>query len=137
MRRLWFRRSMIMLSVILLGWCVISLIVAYRLTHRLRPRFEEQVPRLARGVFENHRLKTSDGEEIGAWFIDGCDDSPSVLVLHGNGGSRMSSLSRANIFTSIGFAVLLISLALMVTQLAITMISALARVMMYVRQFVS
>jgi uncharacterized protein len=108
--RLWLQRGVIALGFVLLIWLLISLMVAYRLTHRLRPRFEEPVPRIACGPLEEHRIKTSDGEELGAWFLDGRDDLPSVLVLHGNKGSRLNSLGRAEIFTSAGCAVLMISL---------------------------
>ncbi|MFI5453849.1 MAG: alpha/beta hydrolase [Isosphaerales bacterium] len=65
---------------------------------------------MAWGPLENHRIKTSDGQEIGAWFVDGRDDAPSVLVLHGNRGSRRNSLSRAEMFVSQGYAVLMLSL---------------------------
>jgi uncharacterized protein len=104
------RRGAIVLGIVLLVWLLVSLTVAYRLTHRPRPRFEEPAPRIAWGQLEDHRIKTSDGEELGAWFLDGRDDSPSVLVIHGNKGSRLNSLGRAEIFTSTGCGVLMISL---------------------------
>ena len=108
--RLWLQRGVIAVGFVLLIWLLISLTIAYQLTHRLRPRFEEPVPRIVCGPLEEHRIKTSDGEELGAWFLDGRDDLPSVLVLHGNKGSRRNSLGRAEIFTSAGCAVLMISL---------------------------
>jgi uncharacterized protein len=104
------RRGAIVLGFVLLVWLLISLMVAYRLTQRPRPRFEEPAPRIAWGPLEDYRIKTSDGEELGAWFLDSRDDSPSVLVLHGNKGSRINSLGRAEIFASAGCAVLMISL---------------------------
>ena len=108
--RLWLRRRLITLGFVLLVWLLVSLMVADRLTHRPRPRFEEPVPRLAWGQLEDHLIKTDDGEKLGAWFLDGRNDAPSVLILHGNKGSRFNSLGRAEIFTSAGCAVLLISL---------------------------
>jgi uncharacterized protein len=107
-RRLW--RGAIALAIVLLVWLVVSLTVAYRLTHRPRPRFKEPAPHVAWGLLEDHHIKTSDGEKLGAWFAPGRDDAPSVLLLHGNRGSRQSSLGRAEIFASQGCAVLLISL---------------------------
>jgi len=104
------RRGAIALGIVLLVWLIVSLTVAYRLTHRRRPRFEEPAPHVAWGPLEDLRIKTSDGEDIGAWFVDGRDDSPSVLLLHGNGGSRQNSLSRAETLASQGCAVLMISL---------------------------
>jgi alpha-beta hydrolase superfamily lysophospholipase len=88
----------------------VSSVVAYRLTHRPRPRFEEPAPPVAWGPLEGHRITTRDGEVLGAWFKDSHDHSPSVLLLHGNKGSRQSSLARAGIFASRGCGVLLVSL---------------------------
>ncbi len=104
------RRGAIALGIVLLLWLIGSLTVAYRLTHRRHPRFEEPAPSVAWGPLEELRIKTSDGEVLGAWFRDGRDDSPSVLLLHGNGGSRRGSLGRAGPFASRGCAVLLVSL---------------------------
>ena len=59
---------------------------------------------------ESHRLETKDGEDIGAWFIDGRDDAPSVLVIHGHKGRRGNSLGRAELLASRGYAVLMITL---------------------------
>jgi uncharacterized protein len=104
------RRGAITLGIVLIAWLVVSLAAAYRLTHRRRPRFEEPAPHVAWGALEDRRIKTSHGEELGAWFLDGRADSPSVLLLHGNGGCRQNSLSRAEPFASEGCAVLMISL---------------------------
>lgn len=106
----WLRRGAIVLATTAALWLILSLIVAYRLTHRRRPPFPEPVPTWADMAVEEHRLKTNDGESIGAWFADGPNDWPTVLLLHANGGSRTSSVSQARIFASAGYAVLLISL---------------------------
>ena len=106
--RLW--RWAIVFATVLIVWLLTSSAVAYRLTRRHRPRFDEPAPRLAWGELESHRIKMSDREEIGAWFVDGRDEAPSVLLLHGNNGSRRNSLSRAELFASQGYAVLMISL---------------------------
>ena len=47
--------------------------------------------------------------QIGAWFVDKKSQAPSILVLHGNKGSRMNSLKRAEFLAQAGFAVLMIS----------------------------
>jgi pimeloyl-ACP methyl ester carboxylesterase len=39
---------------------------------------------------EDHRLRTEDGIDIGAWLIRPPGDRPTVLLLHGNGASRSS-----------------------------------------------
>jgi uncharacterized protein len=107
--RRWLRRGAIALLIVLVFWLAASLAVAYRLTHRPRPRFEERAPHVAWGQLEEHRIKTSDGEELGAWFSQGDDDSPSVLLLHGSKGSRGSNLMRAKIFAAQGWSALMIS----------------------------
>jgi alpha-beta hydrolase superfamily lysophospholipase len=107
-RSLW--RGAIVVIVMLAIWLLVSLVVAYRLTCRGRPRFDEPTPRPAWGQVEGHRIKTSDGEEIGAWFVDNRDNTPSVLLLHGNNGNRRNSLRRAEMLASQGYAVLMISL---------------------------
>lgn len=62
------------------------------------------------GKIEAERLKTSDGEELGAWFVDRPDQAPSVLLLHGNNGNRGHTLSRAKLLVSHGYAVLMVTL---------------------------
>ena len=100
----------IVLFGILTVWLLVSTIVAYKLTSRARAQFDEAIPQPAWGRVEGHRIKTSDGEEIGAWFVDSHRDTPSVLLLHGNNGSRRNSLSRAEMLVTQGYAVLMISL---------------------------
>lgn len=91
-------------------WLTISWAAAYRLTRRPRPWFAEPAPVVSWGELESHRLRTRDGHELGAWLFRGKEDSPSVLLLHGNRGSRTKSLDRAAMLASHGCAVLLVSL---------------------------
>ncbi len=109
-RRRLVRRLVATWAILLVAWLSISSLAAYKLTHRLGARADEVAPSPAWGRLESHRLRTADGEEIGAWFIDGRDDKPSVLVLHGHKGQRQNSLGRAELFTSAGHAVLMITL---------------------------
>jgi uncharacterized protein len=87
-----------------------STAVAFRLTQRPRFRFQEPAPQVTWGRIESHRFSTRDGQEIGAWFVDGRTDAPSVLWVHGYGGCRSHGLSRAQLLASRGYAVLMISL---------------------------
>ena len=103
-------RWSIWLAVGLVLWLGVSSVVAFRLTRRARPRFDEPAPRVAWGPIEDARLQTRDGQEIGAWFVEGESAAPSVLVLHGNKGSRGNSLKRAEFLAQAGCAVLMISL---------------------------
>jgi len=104
------RRWLRVLGLAVVAWLVVSLFVGYQLTRRRRPPFAEPVPHVAWGHFESTRLVTRDGEHLGAWFAEGRDEAPSVLLLHGNGGQRGNCLSRAEIFAAQGCSVLLISL---------------------------
>jgi alpha-beta hydrolase superfamily lysophospholipase len=91
-------------------WLAASFVVAYRLTRRDRPPFREPLPAISWGKVESHRLRTCDGEELGAWLIPGAEHAPSVALLHGNGGSRFHCLSRAEMLAAEGCTLLLVSL---------------------------
>jgi alpha-beta hydrolase superfamily lysophospholipase len=100
------------ITIVLLAWLAVSSAIAFRLTRRPRAWFPEPAPRVAWGSIEDHRLRTRDGQEIGAWFVEGKDgdNAPQILLLHGNKGSRASSLQRAEFLASAGYPVLMISL---------------------------
>ena len=104
------RRWLIFSTALVPLWLLVSLIVAHRLTHRARARFDEPTPRVAWASFESHRLATVDGHEVGAWFAEGRAESPSVVLLHGNGGDRASCLPRAELLAKSGYAVLPVTL---------------------------
>ncbi len=105
------RRRLAALAVLLpLGWFVASLLFVYVLTRRPHARFAQPAPAVSWGTLEEHRLRTRDGETLGAWFLGGPADGPSVLVLHGYRGSRWNSLSAGEFFHVQGCAVLMISL---------------------------
>jgi alpha-beta hydrolase superfamily lysophospholipase len=104
------QRWLLALGAGVLLWLAISVLIAHKLTRRRRAPFPEPAPRVAWGAFEDGRLETSDGQELGAWFLRGDDTAPSVLLLHGNGGSRTKCLNRAELYANRGYSVLLISL---------------------------
>lgn len=105
------RRLLLLALGLVVTWLLCSFAVSYKLTRRPHPMFAEPAPEVAWGPLESQRLVTSDGEQIGAWFAEGKAEGPSVLILHGNKGSRRNSLRRAEILaTEGGCSVLLISL---------------------------
>jgi alpha-beta hydrolase superfamily lysophospholipase len=104
------RRLVVSWTILCVAWLAISSLVAYKLTHRLGARAEEVAPRPAWGRLQTHRLATRDGQEVGAWFVDGRGDAPSVLVLHGHKGRRWNSLGRAELLAAQGYAVLMLTL---------------------------
>ncbi|WP_435018670.1 alpha/beta hydrolase [Tundrisphaera sp. TA3] len=103
-------RSLRIAGYLLAAWLLVSWAVAYRLTHRSRAPFPETAPAVAWGAYESHRLSTGDGHEIGAWYAQGREDAPSILLLHGNKGSRWNCLDRAELLGKEGCSALLISL---------------------------
>ncbi len=100
------RRWAIRLVALTALWLLGSFLVAHRLTRRQGSPFEEPAPRVSWASFEAVRLPTRDGHELGAWFADGRAGAPSVVILHGNGGHRGHSLSRAHLLAGVGCAVL-------------------------------
>ena len=71
------------ITVLILLWLAVSGIVVFRLTRRPRAWFAEPAPHVSWGPIRDHRLRTSDGQDIGAWFIVG------------EGGPRCSASSAA------------------------------------------
>lgn len=104
------RRLAVTGAILFLLWLSVSSVVAYKLTHRRGVRAEEVAPSPAWGSLESHRLRTRDGEEVGAWFLNGRPDAAGVLILHGHKGQRGHSLGRAELLAAHGYAVLMITL---------------------------
>jgi uncharacterized protein len=104
------RRWSLFVAGSVLVWLVLSIAVGYGLTRRLGTRVAESVPTVNWGHVEEQRLKTSDGHEIGAWFVEGRPEADGVLILHGHKGRRWNSLGRAKFFHSMGYSVLMITL---------------------------
>jgi alpha-beta hydrolase superfamily lysophospholipase len=96
--------------ILMLFWLTSSFVVAYWFTRRARPVFDESAPAVEWGRVDSHRLHTSDGQELGAWFIEGAEGQPVVVVLHGNGACRTALLDTARMLKEEGFGVLMISL---------------------------
>jgi pimeloyl-ACP methyl ester carboxylesterase len=108
-RRRLVRGTIASLGLVVL-WLAISTVAIIRLTGRPRPRFDEPVPFVTWGKLVEQRFQTRDGHDIGAWFIDGHPDAASILILHGNKGSRTNSLKYAEFLAPAGFAILMPSL---------------------------
>jgi uncharacterized protein len=104
------RRGLRLASLLIAAWLVVSLGAAYKLTRRPHARFEEPAPTVPWGEFESLRLRTRDGQTLGAWFLPGRKEAPSVMLLHGNGGSRRSNLRLAEVLAPRGYSVLMISM---------------------------
>lgn len=55
-------------------------------------------------------LDTADGERIGAWLFRGRDDLPSVVLLHGKGGTRSACLPLAERLVGAGYTCLAVTM---------------------------
>jgi pimeloyl-ACP methyl ester carboxylesterase len=106
----WLRRLAIYATLAVVLWLVGSYFMVYRFTQRPQPMFAEPAPEISWGEIQSLRLPTDDGEELGAWFIDGEAEQPLVLLLHGHRGCRRDCLAQAKMLAEAGCPVLLISL---------------------------
>ena len=104
------KRWLVFLAVSVAAWLLVSSAVAYRLTHRSRSRFHEPLPRIDWAKIEAHRIKTGDGQELGAWFLNRPDQAPSVILMHGINGDRSHTLGRARMLFEHGYSVLMLTL---------------------------
>lgn len=80
------------------------------MTRRARAIGLEALPTVSWRAVESHRIRTTDGEEVGAWFIPGNDRQPAVLLLHGNGDTRGHCVQQAELVASVGCPVLMLTL---------------------------
>jgi uncharacterized protein len=112
-------RLLVALAIVMPAlWLASSGVVTWRLSRRTPP-FAEPAPAVAWGRIEDHRLKTRDGQDIGAWFCAAVSgDAPAgqarppttALLLHGNGGSRRSWIEMMRLLHEQGYDALAISL---------------------------
>ncbi len=110
LRKHWKLVALTTLILIVL-WLGSAFLVAYQLTRRAKPRAEEPIPKLTWcDRIDSFRLVTSDGQDLGAWFLPGRADRPVVLLLHGNGKCRSDFLDQAAIVAETGCSQLLVTL---------------------------
>ena len=108
-----FRKRRILVIAALAGlviWLGASALVAWKFTRRSSPPFPEPPPEVAWANLEGHLLETSDGQQLGAWFVRGEPQKGCVLLLHGNGSSRRQMLPVMQCLAEARFTVLAISL---------------------------
>lgn len=106
----WKRRVGIGAALVVVLWLASSFAVLQMLRRRSSPPRSEPAPATWAGRCEELRLETTDGERLGAWFVDAPRSSgPSVVVLHGKGGSRTARIGVAEVFQRLGCATLLVT----------------------------
>jgi alpha-beta hydrolase superfamily lysophospholipase len=104
------RRLLAGAAMLTVLWLLASFAFVYLLTRRPHARFAEPAPQVAWGKLEEHRLTTSDGEDLGAWYHRSAESGPAVVVLHGFRGCRRNSLAAGEFFAERGCSVLMLSL---------------------------
>ena len=72
--------------------------------------FPEPPPQVAWADVEARRLETSDGQQLGAWFVRGDPQKGCVLLLHGYRNSRRQMLPVMQCLAEARFTVLAVSL---------------------------
>ena len=108
-KRPMIRRLILVGTVLCTAWLLVSSAVAYRLTRRHDPGSTNRRGAPAGSDWRATASRLAMEREIGAWFVDGRDDAPSVLVLHGHKGQRRNSLGRAEILAKQGYPVMMIT----------------------------
>ncbi len=107
--RMQLTRLAVLGAVCVVVWLLVSCLAVYRLTRRSGPVRAEPASEVAWGAVTAFRLPTADGQELGAWFIDGSPGRPVVLILHGSGRSRTVCLPEAEFAAEAGCPVMMIS----------------------------
>jgi pimeloyl-ACP methyl ester carboxylesterase len=103
-------RGTIVATTLFVVWLASSLFVAYKLTRRPHPLMAEPPPAVTWAAIESVRLQSSDALDLGAWYMPGRADGPSVVVLHGFRGSRPETLPLDEMLLREGCSVLAISM---------------------------
>lgn len=106
----WMRRAGVIIAALVAVWLASSVFVAHKFTRRPHPLTAEPPPAVTWAAIESVRLKTSDGLNLGAWYMPGKADGPSVLVLHGFRESRGHNLQLAEMLVKEGCNVLAVSM---------------------------
>jgi uncharacterized protein len=105
-----WRRALVLTLALVLVWLGSAFAVTWKLTHRTAARHSEHAPLIEWGALRELRLATSDGEDLGAWWIEAHEPRAAALLLHGNEGARGDSLATARILVREGVSCLLLTL---------------------------
>lgn len=109
-KKRWRRRLIRGFAVALVLYVLGTLLATWLLVRRPRAPFAEPAPVLQGTAIEEHRLRTRDGEQLGAWLVRGEPHLPVVIIVHGHSDSRRSATGTINMLGGRGFGVLAISM---------------------------
>jgi pimeloyl-ACP methyl ester carboxylesterase len=94
------------LLVALIGYTAVSLALAWYLTSPARKLVGDVPPELP-AITKTVTFRARDGLALSGWFVPCVNSTKAVVLLHGNGSSRMQMLARARLFHDAGYATLL------------------------------
>jgi alpha/beta superfamily hydrolase len=95
----------------LVVWLASSFAMLHALRSRARPARTESPPKEWAARCESLRLRSADGVDLGAWFVESeAPRAPVAILLHGQGGSRSSRVGFARVFQRLGCSTLLVTL---------------------------
>lgn len=106
-RLFWFTLFVSLIAILFIGVSIVWLQMATLLTPRRVPL--TKTPAEYNLPYQNIRLITADGVDIGAWYIKGTRPQSMVLV-HGIHGNRQQMLEEAVILNQAGYHLLLLDL---------------------------
>jgi pimeloyl-ACP methyl ester carboxylesterase len=107
-RPLWRRLASLAAALVVL-WLLGSGVATFLFTRRLSGPTPEALPHVGWGDLEALRLKTGDGQDLGAW-VNARGDKPSVvLLLHGIGDTRTWWLPVMQRLAGYGYASMAVS----------------------------
>ncbi len=100
------KRILLALVAIVVGFALVSGVVAWRVTDPLHQSVGPIPPELPSGT-EAVSFASRDGLQLSGWFVPQEGTSRAVVLLHGHGSSRQQMVARARLFHEAGHAVLL------------------------------
>jgi len=100
------KRSLVLLLIAFVGYAAVSAFFAWRLTSPMR-RLVGAVPPELPSTTQVVSFPARDGIRLSGWFVPRDNATTAVVLLHGNGASRLQVLARVRLFHEAGFAVLL------------------------------
>ena len=107
--RRWLKGLALTAGVLLILWMCAVLSAVSTLTSRKRSPYSEPVPTITGADLVERRVTTSDGHQLGAWFVRG-PGKPAVLLMHGNGADRTSRLDELQFLVDRGCSVLTLTM---------------------------
>lgn len=103
----WWRLAAVPVALVLLQFVVAPVGLAVLTTNRVPADLGSATP-ADRGLeYVDVTLTTADGTELAAWYVPAANGA-AVLLLHGSGSTRASTLDHAEALAALGYSVLMV-----------------------------